>query len=365
MEINRNNYEAYLLDLIEGRLNVEDTRRVRDFLLMNPDCAGGLEEDQLWFLEPETVSFHGKEQLKKEFPNPESVLTDSNFDLFSIARIEGDLTREQKAHHAHLVEEDGEKLQEWRAWEQTKLVGETIRFNRKEQLKKKGKLNPGVIWLSAVASAAAIALVILLIRTIPVAINMEMAELPAVDQTIKGVSEAGPVPVSEDQVPLVLASEPVTLSIKKHQEPPELTGKDKGTGVEQVKIDSTVQEVFERKVQTQPVKLSMMESHHLQVPEKGHYDRIVPLDLPPVYAQSNSTAWAQFSEKGLRQSYKDFVREKDISLLTIANAGINGINFLAGSDLSLNLSRDEEGEVSGFRFRSNRLSVAAPVEISE
>ncbi|MCK4746581.1 MAG: hypothetical protein KAT15_06090, partial [Bacteroidales bacterium] len=122
MKINRNNYEACLLDLIEGRLNAEDTRRVRDFLLMNPDCAGGLEEEQLWFLEPETVSYLGKEQLRKELPDPASVLNDSNFDLFSIARLEGDLTREQEANHAHMVEEDGEKLQEWLAWEQTKLV---------------------------------------------------------------------------------------------------------------------------------------------------------------------------------------------------------------------------------------------------
>jgi hypothetical protein len=365
MEINRNNYEAYLLDLIEGRLNAEDTNRVRDFLLMNPDCDGGLEEEQLWFLEPETVSFHGKAQLKKEFPHPESVLTDSNFDLFSIARIEGDLTREQEAQHANLVEEDGEKMQEWLAWEQTKLVDETIRFNRKGQLKKDRKLNPGKIWLSAFASAAAIALVIILIRTFPVAVDTEIAEVPAIDQTITGVYEEGPVQVTEDPDPQRLASEPVTLSIKKHQDPPELTGNDKSTGVEQVKADSAVQEVIERKVQTQPVKLSKMESHHLQVPEKGHYDRIVPLDLPPVYAQSNSPAWAHYSEKGLRQTYKDFVREKDISLLTIANAGINGINLLAGSDLSLNLSRDEKGEVSGFRFRSNRLSVAAPVEKSE
>ena len=362
MKINRNNYEACLLDLIEGRLNAEDTRRVRDFLLMNPDCAGGLEEEQLWFLEPETVSYLGKEQLRKELPDPASVLNDSNFDLFSIARLEGDLTREQEANHAHMVEEDGEKLQEWLAWEQTKLVSETIHYNGKDQLKRQRKPNTRLIWISVVSSAAAIALLFILIRVDPFAADPEMAAEPAVNQTTTAISEEVPVYSPANPEPQVLADEPVILSIKKHQDPPELTGKDKGARVDQVKTDSTRHEVIEEHVQTQPVKMALMERYTKQVPEMGHYDRIAPLDLPPGYAQSSSATWAQLSEAGLKQTYQDFVREKDLSLLTIASAGVDGINRLTGSDLSLNLSRGREGEVSGFRFRSNRLSVAAPVE---
>jgi hypothetical protein len=365
MNINRNNYEAYLLDLVEGRLNSEDTRRVRDFLLMNPDCAGGLEKEQLWFLEPETVSYHGKEQLRKEVPNPASVLSDSNFDLFSIARLEGDLTHEQEKDHRHMVERDGEKLQKWLAWEQTKLVGETIHFMGKDQLKKNRKPNTRLIWISAVSSAAAIALLLMLIRVVPVAVDPEIAAEPVVHQTTTAISEEVPVSSSANPESLILADEPVILSIRKHQDPPELTGKDQGVGVDQVKIDSTRHEVIEEYVQTRPVKMALMEKYTMQVPEMGHYDRIVPLDLPPGYAQSYSVTWAQLSEEGLKQTYQDFIREKDLSLLTIASAGVDGINRLTGSDLSLNLSRGKEGEVSGFRFRSNRLSIAAPVEKTE
>ena len=35
MEINRHNYEAYLLDQLEGNLSVEDQQKLHDFLLYN------------------------------------------------------------------------------------------------------------------------------------------------------------------------------------------------------------------------------------------------------------------------------------------------------------------------------------------
>ena len=82
MEINRDNYEAYLLDMMEGRLTAGDAQRVRDFLSMNPDCAFGFEDGPEWSLEPEKVSFPDKENLVKEFPGKDSRLTTFNFDLF-------------------------------------------------------------------------------------------------------------------------------------------------------------------------------------------------------------------------------------------------------------------------------------------
>ena len=61
MEINRNNYEAFLLDLMEGKLSIEEKQKIRDFLKMNPDCAMLNEETKPWILETAKVTFSGKE----------------------------------------------------------------------------------------------------------------------------------------------------------------------------------------------------------------------------------------------------------------------------------------------------------------
>ena len=70
MDINRNNYEAFLLDLAEGRLNAEESQQVRDFLMLNPDCATGLEPEHTWFLEPGSISFPQNEQDLLSTINP-------------------------------------------------------------------------------------------------------------------------------------------------------------------------------------------------------------------------------------------------------------------------------------------------------
>ena len=69
MEINRDNYEAYLLDLIEGRLSADAQQKVRDFLFLNPDCSKRVDDIEWLVLGESKVIFPGKEQLKKEFPD--------------------------------------------------------------------------------------------------------------------------------------------------------------------------------------------------------------------------------------------------------------------------------------------------------
>jgi hypothetical protein len=63
----------------------------------------------------------------------------------------------------------------------------------------------------------------------------------------------------------------------------------------------------------------------------------------------------------LQEMVENYAEEKDFSLWKIADAGIRGINKLAGSEISLMASRDEEGEVSGFKLKSKRFSLSRPL----
>ncbi|MFH0759347.1 MAG: hypothetical protein V2B15_18820 [Bacteroidota bacterium] len=368
MDINRNNYEGYLLDLTEGRLTAEETQQVRDFLLLNPDCDEGFIGEQTWNLSSGAIVFKGKKGLKKSFPDPLTTLTPSNFDLFSIARLEGDLTPEQKADHDRLMAEDVSRKREWEAWQQTRLAGETILYGRKDQLIKAPVRRTRMIWISVISTAAVLAMVITLIRINPdltgPAGNSREVVVEIMDDP-RAFEEEGKTNQQESSLnPVTLASEPATLSIKKHQDPPELTGENQDPVQTSLSSDSSSRIVDEEKIQTRPLKLGMMSSYPKTI-GAGPYDRIVSLDLPPFSNQSGSLTWTQLSEKGLRQTYKDFMKEKDLSLLTIASAGVEGINRLTGSEFSLNLSRDESGEVSGFRFHTSRMSVASPVGKTE
>lgn len=372
MNINRDNYEAWLLDLIEGRLAPEQEQQVRDFLLLNPDCATGLEEVEPWVLEAEAVTYSGKSGLKKELPHQNSVASGKHFDLFSIARMEGDLTERQVEDHQHLVDGDSKRMEEWLGWKKTRLVAAPLIFKGKSELKKQKKQRTRVLWISVASAAAAIFLFFAIFTSDQgehpskelVSLEQDLPSEPALEQNSTEVVEKPAKSVEKStQDVKALSKTPAPgntdsgiFSIKKRQDPPELTGK---------KMETVSSKAKEENLRPGPLRIAMLEKGLLKTPREASMDRIEPLDLPALPALSDKSSFQQFSEKGLRQSYRDFVEEKDISLLTIASAGIDGINFLAGSELSLNLSRDENGKVSGFRYRGDLLSVDTPVKKAE
>jgi len=365
MDINRDNYEAWLLDFMEGRLTDEQVQQLRDFLLLNPDCEPGLDEAEPWVLKAEPLSYPGKSGLRRTLPDHDSEVSAHSFDLFSIARMEGDLTERQVEDHQRLIDGDEEKLEEWLAWKKTRLVGEAFSFNGKRELKRRTVPRSRVLWISLASAAAALMLFFVLFTVdqgggAPEGlVNNEQVNTieSAGEQRSPAGEEISPLNVEEFlEEPVLLASESGILSIKKRHDPPELTGEKKDTMVHQVKKEN---------LQPGPVRMAMLEKGFASRPSGLSQDRIEPLDLPPLSSSSDKSALQQLSEKGLRQSYRDFVEENDISILTIASAGVDGINFLAGSDLSLNLSRDEEGKVSGFKYRSELLSVDTPLKKAE
>jgi hypothetical protein len=94
-------------------------------------------------------------------------------------------------------------------------------------------------------------------------------------------------------------------------------------------------------------------------------DRIEPLDIPQVSPNLTSLSVSQIAELDRKKLFDDFTEENNISLMSVANAGIKGINKLTGSDISLMASKDEDGDVSGFRLKSKRFSVTRPLAHQE
>jgi len=373
MKIDRHNYEAYLLDLLEGNLSVKDQQELHHFLKLNPDCAGELGEIEPWVLEKENISFQYNQLLKKEFPDSKSQLCEHNFDLFSIARMEGDLCEKQLAEHQSMVASAYDRTQQWSEWQQTRLVAVPVIFQGKNQLKKKNGRKNRVLWISMTAAAAAVALVLVLFVAgpdfsgqelsveapleIPTNQNPDDPEVQVIKEEAEGEqTEILPVQGSSqnpEQDPArelkeVKANQNLMFSIKRDQKRP-------------VENESKSPVIPQDDLQPRPVKISVHQMNTFYLPGDPAPDQINVLDIPPVSIHFGSLSVAQIYEMDLQEVFEDYTQERNISLWTIANAGIKGINKIAGSDISLLASRDEEGEVTGFRFRSKRFSVARPL----
>jgi len=382
MKINRNNYEAYLLDLLEGRLSGEEQQMVRDFLLLNPDCAGPVSDLEAWVLGQREVCFPDREKLKKTLPEADSELTDASFDLFSIARLENDLSPEQERVHEKMVTNDRMKRREWNLWQRTKLAPPRVLFPGKKRLKKRKEISRPVIWMSVISAAAVIALLITLLKTDQGTINApeprpmkESALLEShPDKGVVGEDELQqetPVVIQESEK---LANEPVTLSIKKNPDPPELTGleagkKHSGRSTEgrlpQTESRDTITHTGSQSNLPERIRMAGLYHTNLHILDQGTYDRITPLQLPPGSIHMTSLSLAQLSSIDLQQLFEEFTRENEISIWSLANSGIKGINRITGADISFLAHKDEEGDVSGVQFRSRRFSLSTPLNREE
>lgn len=371
MKIDRHNYEAYLLDLLEGNLSVEDQRELHHFLKLNPDCTGELTEIEPWVLEKEPVSLHRRQLLKKKLPDPSSHLSEYNFDLFSIARMEGDLSEQQQADHQAMISSSEIWSQQWSEWQQTRLPADAVLFHGKDQLKKKIGLINRVLWISLISAAAVVALVLVLFKTGPDFSGQELSveTLPQTrisqtpeepDQLEKNLTEQlsgqgsakTPAKTPEEQpaseVQEVQAKPNAMFSITRdHKRPVELETKSNALPPDEIK--------------PRALKVAALQPKATYLPGSAVPDQIKALDIPPVSIHLSSLSVAQIYEMDLQVVFEEYSQERDFSLWTIANAGIKGINKIAGSDISLLASRDEEGEVTGFRFKSRRFSVTRPL----
>jgi len=133
--IDHSNYEAWLLDRLEGSLTPEQERELDAFLVLHPELAP--EEGGLPTLSESgpKLSVAEKGSLKRSFP-PTDIPSAANIDDHLIARLEGDLTPVQlDALRAYLVEHPEHQRAE-RIYALTKIVPDAMAFAEKRALQR-------------------------------------------------------------------------------------------------------------------------------------------------------------------------------------------------------------------------------------
>lgn len=92
--IDHTNYEAWLLDRLEGRLSPDENRALEAFLLAHPELDPGHDELPTLHDTQAALSRLEREALKKQLP-PAGLVTAHDLDDHLVARLEGDLAPEQ------------------------------------------------------------------------------------------------------------------------------------------------------------------------------------------------------------------------------------------------------------------------------
>lgn len=129
MEINKENYEAYLLDLWEDNLSEDRKVMLYSFLEEHPEFN---EDDALSLLSDISITdskaIFDKSSIDFEHINPK------NYEYFFIAYLEGDLSKEEMNSVDSFLEENPHLNEKFRQFSKAKLPIETVYYPNKEKL---------------------------------------------------------------------------------------------------------------------------------------------------------------------------------------------------------------------------------------
>lgn len=147
--INHDNYEAFLLDMVEGTISAADREELMLFMAAHPELDMDLDGLEFATLDDEGISFPHKENLKKTEA--------SRFDALAFKQLEEGLTAAEQQELDAIVASNKKYTKELAAFAQTVLVADTsIVFTGKEKLKQGAVIRP--LWYVSLSAAAAVAL---------------------------------------------------------------------------------------------------------------------------------------------------------------------------------------------------------------
>lgn len=355
MDISRDNYEQFFLDHLERKLSAEQEKTLRHFLQFNPDLASELSDFQIMDFSNEEYTFSGKELLKKKLPEQGDTLSSSNFDMFSIAYMEGDLSSEQRLSFEAFIKDNPDFEKQYNVFLLSKLPVHTFSYSRKKKLKKREVRVIQWGMISSLSVAAALALFFILgpgqeELTSPLAYDTEMpqlfeeelAETPVKTPTTTPAKKA---PVSTIQM-IKNSKSPVPKSNFRKEE-----GDSQGEEAKKSSKESAP-------VQKRIAGLNMQRTAIRELTSQD--DQLVPLSLRPTTFNRSSLNITQLARYEYDRASK-IIEDEDVLIWNLASNGLKELNRITGSDMRLLASKDQKGDISGIQFRSKFLNLTTPI----
>lgn len=339
MKINRDNYEIWFLDYLEGRLNEKGKEEVRLFLKNNPDLASELDAFMPTLSMDSAISYPDKGGLKKALYDDPAC-----FENTAIAAMEGDLSGEDQILFEKWLAKNPAQQELANRLKSCKLQPDLrISFPGRDRLKKKKVvLN---YWVQT-ASAAAILLLALILFYPGKKSNVRVASLP--DKTIipqqatpsgkttavSGPSKLKPVETISRQMPKKMRPRLITST---HEVPDAVSGEN---------------------LRLAPLEVLHPKSCAVISTAQSPLDLVLTKVPSPLYAASTEIPLSDFLDNKLQElkaeDPKEIITRQEVTI-----AGLRLFSRLPGKRLTGKKGAD--GRLKSISFNSQLLAFSIPV----
>lgn len=154
MKINRNNYEPFFIDYLEGTLDEKLVDDFLEFLQQNPDLKEELSLFNPVNIEPEEITFNKKNVLLKDKYDLEE-----QFNKAAISNLEGDISATEKKKFENYIQQHPEKEKDVALFKATKLHPDlSVTYKNKNRLYHRSVGRTVLLWSTRIAAILVLAL---------------------------------------------------------------------------------------------------------------------------------------------------------------------------------------------------------------
>jgi hypothetical protein len=338
MNIDKNNYQLFILDFLEDRLSGEEEVSIRKFLAMNPDIQDEVNSLETHIPEQKINFCINKSDLYKTFANVHSV-TPENFEEFCIAYYEGDLDKRS----AKLLEE---YIKKQPSLEHLFLMHSKLHFSPDQNIKFQGKrslrkyiLTPAFTFRYSAILAAAASIILFLFLNINHGENSSPVSLHT--QSLKNNEKPVKNDIYNGQNPDHLKDH--ALFNKRSDNSRDLFAS----------IDSSNSRQYEK------VVLASMQP---KIPDLHNFRRESHTVLPAIKIATASIESLTASTVAIPQKSREIRTSKDRGIMeTILHIGIKSINSLTENNLDLYTEKNSAGKLSEFALQNENFGITRKI----
>lgn len=358
--INRDNYEEFFIDYIEGELSAEENLALQSFLALNPDLKDELDEMCEFDFAIESADLNANKPALKNIP------FQTNFDDFCIAFLEDDLDAYDRKAFEEFVSSHPDKQVDLDLYLKTKVKADTsLIFKNKKALKRRNK---SLVIKQFIYTSLATAASIIILFSVWIS---EIEKDPS-DLKYKQFSQNTPIIISSPDS--IKNRIPKELETKENNQNTSETEKAKKTIGNQIK--GKIQNKQINKMDALPIKAEISPKQTVDKIEMKQLladSKIIPIknitvsqpklvtnqkDTPEI-TQNTGLAMLGLSWKASKGENE--VKEKS-TLLKIASYGVSQIGKLAGKKINLEKKYDPKTDKTRVAFNTYGIGFSAPVK---
>lgn len=359
MKIDRNNYEAYFMDYLEGNLDENVVNDFIEFIQQNPDLKEEMELVRSVSLPPEEQVFSKKTNLYRENYDREK-----EFNRAAIAQIEGDLNDDEKPAFEDYLSRHPEKQKEVALFSNTKLQpDESVQFSKKNKLYRHSARRSILLWSGRVAAVMVMALSVYLFihNTAENTIENQVAgvqnetEQQEISASENSAPEKQPVTETEEQLAVSLPEQNRTEE-STVQSVEEAAAKQEKT----LPAENTTAETNQQRVSAERIPVEVPDRINT-LSAKVKAQKPAPLLASLENYRMNPSPVETTSDERL---IGDIVREKagldNISVNKITKAGLKLVSSFSKDNLTY--ETNENGKITEVNFDSRLLAFSIPTD---